>query len=80
MVDAVQNSKKQFIATFVPNEKIAVALNDFVDQQTVYTKSFNKSITQSITVIAQETVTMMKDPSKFDLFKFYNNQSQFTKK
>ena len=38
-VDAVQNSKKQFVETFVKHEGIANALNSFVDSQTKYTKS-----------------------------------------
>lgn len=38
-VDAVQNSKKQFVETFVKHEGIANALNSFVDAQSKYTKS-----------------------------------------
>ena len=38
-VDAVQNSKKQFVETFVKHEGIATAMNAFVDAQSKYTKS-----------------------------------------
>jgi hypothetical protein len=37
-VDAVQNTKKQFVSTFVPQAQIKEALNGFVDAQTQYTK------------------------------------------
>ena len=38
VIDAVQNSKKTFVTTFVKNEKMAEALNGFVNEQTEYTK------------------------------------------
>ena len=37
-VDSVQSAKKQFVSTFVQNEKIKEALNGFVDAQATYTK------------------------------------------
>lgn len=37
-VDSVQSAKKQFVSTFVQNEKIKEALNGFVDAQAAYTK------------------------------------------
>jgi hypothetical protein len=37
-VDAIQSAKKQFVNTFVQNEKIKDALNGFVDAQASYTK------------------------------------------
>jgi hypothetical protein len=37
-VDSVQSAKKQFVSTFVQNEKIKEALNGFVDAQASYTK------------------------------------------
>lgn len=37
-VDAIQSAKKQFVSTFVQNEKIKEALNGFVDAQAAYTK------------------------------------------
>lgn len=38
-IDAVQNSKKTFVETFVKNEGISKSLNQFIDAQTEYTKS-----------------------------------------
>lgn len=38
-IDAVQNSKKTFVETFVKNEAINKSLNQFIDAQTEYTKS-----------------------------------------
>lgn len=37
-VDAIQDAKKQFVSTFVQNEKIKDALIGFVDAQAAYTK------------------------------------------
>lgn len=38
-VDTIQDSKKQFVKTFVPHEALQSALNGFVDAQRAYTKS-----------------------------------------
>lgn len=38
-VDAIQNSKKQFVTTFVKHDGVSDALTAFVDAQTAYTKS-----------------------------------------
>lgn len=38
-IDAVQNSKKSFVDTFVKHEALAKSLNGFVDAQTKYTKA-----------------------------------------
>lgn len=80
VVDAVQNTKKQFVNTFVTNEKIASALNEFIDTQTSYTKSMNKSVTESMTVISQEAMNMMKDYGKFDHSKFHETFTKPAKK
>lgn len=37
-VDGIQNAKKQFVSTVVPQADIKEALNGFVDAQTQYTK------------------------------------------
>lgn len=46
-VDAVQSIKKQFVSTFVQNEQISTALNQFIDSQAQYTKD---AITENIVV------------------------------
>jgi hypothetical protein len=37
-VDAIQSAKKQFVTTFVQNEKVKEALTGFIDAQAQYTK------------------------------------------
>lgn len=37
-VDAIQSAKKQFVSTFVKDEKIKEALDGFIDAQASYTK------------------------------------------
>jgi len=37
-VDGIQNAKKQFVSTFVPQAQIKEALNGFIDAQAQYTK------------------------------------------
>ncbi len=55
-VDAIQNSKKYFVNTFVTNEEIKDALIEFVDAQADYTKS---AIDAGISVLTklQSTLT-----------------------
>ena len=50
-IDTIQDSKKQFVNTFVVGTKMREALNDFVDIQTDYTKkAVNASIDSFIVV------------------------------
>ena len=39
LIDTIQGSKKQFIATFVTHDKLATIMEEFVDAQTAYTKA-----------------------------------------
>jgi hypothetical protein len=68
-IDAVQTGKKQFVKTFVQNEKIAEALNTFVDAQTEYTKKAVKVGTDTATTLASEAVKASQELSKFDYSK-----------
>lgn len=70
MIDAVQNGKKQFVKTFVTNEKIATNLTKFIDAQSDYTKAAFKTTSDATTSIAQEMVKAMQDATKFDYAKF----------
>jgi len=76
-IDAVQTSKKQFVKTFVQDEKIADTLNQFIDNQTEYTKKAAKATLDAGTTVAQEAVKhlqeMSKEAGKFDFTKFYEN-------
>ena len=70
IIDSVQNGKKTFVKTFVQNETVAEAMNDFVDQQTSYTKKAVAATTDMLTVVSSETVKAIQAASKFDYIKF----------
>lgn len=63
-IDAVQTGKKQFVRTFVTDEKIAEALNQFIDSQTEYTKKATKATVDATTTMAQEAVKRVQEASK----------------
>jgi len=69
-VDAVQQSKKAWIKTFVTNDHIADSMNHFVDSQTDYTKKAVKATLEATQEIAAETVKAAKEAAKFDYVKF----------
>ena len=74
-IDAVQTGKKQFVKTFVQDEKIADALNQFIDNQTEYTKKAAKATLDAGTTVVQESIKHLqevtKEAGKFDFTKFY---------
>ena len=70
MVDSIQNSKKQFVSTFVTNEKIAESLNTFIDSQTTYTKKALKETTDASTAVMHEMIKLVQESNKFDYAKF----------
>ncbi len=55
-IDAVQTGKKQFVKTFVQNEKIADAMNTFIDEQASYTKKAAKVGTDTFATLTSEMV------------------------
>jgi len=69
-IDAVQNGKKQFVKTFVQNEKMADAMNTFIDEQAAYTKKAAKIGSETVTTLVAETTKTMQDAMKFDYTKF----------
>ena len=69
-IDAVQNSKKQFVKTFVQNEKVADAMNTFIDEQTSYTKKAAKVGTDTFATLTSEMVKASQEAMKFDYTKF----------
>ena len=69
-IDAVQNSKKQFVKTFVQNEKVADAMNTFIDEQATYTKKAAKVGSDTITTLVSESTKAMQEAVKFDYTKF----------
>ena len=52
-IDTVQNGKKQFVNTFVPNESIKETLNSFVDAQGK-TRKERQSLSKILTPKADE--------------------------
>jgi hypothetical protein len=70
VIDSVQAGKKQFVKTFVTNEKMADSLNSFIDSQTEYTKTAVKEYTAVTTTIMQEMVKALHEQTKFDYTKF----------
>jgi hypothetical protein len=69
-IDAVQGAKKQFVKTFVQNEKIAEAMNTFIDEQAAYTKKAAKVGTDTVTTLTTEMVKTGQEAMKFDYTKF----------
>jgi hypothetical protein len=69
-IDAVQHGKKQFVKTFVQNEKVADAMNTFIEEQAAYTKKAVKVGTETATTLVSETTKAMQEAMKFDYTKF----------
>ena len=69
-IDTIQGAKKQFVSTFVQNEVVAKALNEFVDAQSEYTKKAMKTTMDAATRVTQEVVRGATEISKFDYAKF----------
>ena len=69
-IDAVQTGKKQFVKTFVQNEKIAEAMNTFIDAQASYTKQAAKVGTDTFATLTSEMVKTSQEAMKFDYTKF----------
>jgi hypothetical protein len=69
-IDAVQTGKKQFVKTFVQNEKVAEAMNTFIDAQASYTKQAAKVGSDTIATLSSEMVKTAQEATKFDYTKF----------
>jgi hypothetical protein len=69
-IDAVQTGKKQFVKTFVQNEKVAEAMNTFIDAQASYTKQAAKVGTDTFATLSSEMVKTAQEATKFDYTKF----------
>ena len=52
-VDSVQNYKKQFVSTFVPQAQVKEALNGFIDAQAAYTKDAITAGSVTFTKVAE---------------------------
>ena len=69
-IDAVQTGKKQLVKTFVQNEKVAEAMNTFIDAQASYTKQAAKVGTDTFATLSSEMVKTAQEATKFDYTKF----------
>ena len=69
-IDAVQNSKKQFVKTFVQNEAAAKAMNEFIEAQAEYTKKAAAVGVDTFTTLSTEAVKSLQNAAKFDYTKF----------
>ncbi len=79
-IDQVQNTKKQFVSTFVQHDGIKTALNSFIDGQTAYTKSAVKVATEVGTRLTEEGVKAVNEATHFDLTKFFKVPGTVAKK
>jgi len=60
-IDFIQNTKKQFVNTFVTDKPTSEALTKFVDTQTEYTKSISKSVLETAVVLGERTNVYVSD-------------------
>ena len=63
-IDAVQNSKKFFVNSFITDEKVRKPLLAFVDAQTTFTKQIVKSFTDISTHITEEATVAVQKAAK----------------
>jgi len=63
-IDAVQGGKKEFVKSTVKQDRLANILNEFVDAQTQYTKSFVQANYNSMTSLG--SLMMSKDFYNYD--------------
>lgn len=66
VIDTVQNGQKEFVKMTVKNEKIADAINEFVDAQTEYVKGVVEAGIETSKAISSEMVNIATTPAKFD--------------
>lgn len=70
VIDTVQNTNKQFVDIFVPNESMAKAFNEIIDANSQYAKIAYKSSFGIAGGIVQEMLQGMANAAKFDYAKF----------
>jgi hypothetical protein len=76
-IDSVQTAKKQVVNTvFAKQEKVAEALNSFVDAQTTYTKGAVKATTDVANTLYNESVRMAQEAMKADWSKYFDTMTE----
>jgi len=63
-VDAVQDAKNKFVDTFVPDEKVAATLKEFVEAQRQFTKTVNRTVNDVYTQSVELTKSAIEKASK----------------
>jgi hypothetical protein len=76
-IDSIQTAKKTAISTvFAKHEKVADALNQFVDAQTAYTKSAVKASTDVATKLYGESIRFSQEAMKYDWTKHFDSVTE----
>lgn len=70
LIDTVQNGKKTFVNTFITHEETKTVLNEYIDNQTAYTKAVTKAATDFGTKLVSDGLKTMEEITKFDIAKF----------
>ena len=66
LVDTIQNSKKQFVETFVKQEDVRDSLNEFIDAQSEYTKTVVDTATKLTKTVSEEATKLVKEVAEYD--------------
>ena len=79
LVDTIQNSKKQFVETFVKQEDMRNSLNEFIDAQTKYTKTVVDTANTLTKTVSDEATKLVKEVSEYDWSNFTNQATKTIK-
>ena len=75
LVDSFQASQKQFVETFVKDEEIRDAINQFVDSQPECTRTVLTTVTEFGQSVAEQTTKTVKKATEYD----WSKLSELTK-
>jgi hypothetical protein len=75
-IDQVQDSKKALVKMMITNEVVANAMNDYIDNQTEYTKKYMAETNKMLTNVTSETVKSAQSMFKFDPIRFTEELSK----
>ena len=66
LVDSFQASQKQFVETFVKEEEIRDAINQFVDSQAECTRTVLNTVSEFGQSVAEQTTKTVKKATEYD--------------
>ena len=75
LVDSFQTSQKQFVETFVKDEEIRDAINQFVDSQAECTRTVLNTVSEFGQSVAEQTTKTVKKATEYD----WSKLSELTK-